>query len=140
MKEKKVTICLVSKQSDGETTQTTEIFSKGTFLKTPESFVISYDDTEATGFENAKTSVEVFDNKKAVIRRMGEMKSELIVENDKKHFCRYNTPFGDFTLGITSSAIENSLDKNGGRVKICYVLDINACYLGDFEIDITVTV
>lgn len=138
LKESDVNITLVSKQSDGEETSTTELFTKGRYRKTDGGYVISYEESEATGFAGSTTELCVFGNEKVVMERKGSAYSQLIIEKDKKHFCRYGTPFGDFTVGVLTSGIKSALDDSGGSLKFSYVIDINASYLGDFEIDISV--
>lgn len=138
LKAKDVNINLVSIQSDGTERQSTELFSKGSYFKENGEFVISYEESEATGFEGSVTTLRVCDDKKVVMERKGEVNSQLIIEKDKKHFCRYGTPYGDFTIGVNASEIKSCLDENGGTLRFSYVLDINASYLGDFEIEIEV--
>ena len=138
MKAKDVNITLVSNQWDGQDKQSTELFSKGKFFVGEKSFKVSYEESEATGFEGSVTSLEIWDDQKVVMERNGAVSSQLIIEMNKKHFCRYGTPYGDFTIGVSAKEIKNELDENGGRLKFSYVLDINASYMGDFEIEIEV--
>lgn len=138
MKSKDVNITLTSTQFDGNEKQSTELFTKGKLFACDEKIVISYEESEATGFEGSVTTLEVFSQDKVIMERKGEASSQLIIEKGKKHFCRYGTPYGDFTIGVSASDIKSTLDENGGKLKFCYVLDINASYLGDFEINIEV--
>lgn len=138
MKAKDVNITLISTQSDGNDKQSTELFTKGKLFVKDSAIVISYEESEATGFEGSVTTLEVYREDKVVMERKGAASSQLIIEKGKKHFCRYGTPYGDFTIGVNASEIKSNLDENGGKLKFCYVLDINASYLGDFEIDIEV--
>lgn len=138
MKAKDVNITLISTQSDGKDKQSTELFTKGKLFIKESGIVISYEESEATGFEGSVTTLEIYSENKVVMERKGAASSQLIIEKGKKHFCRYGTPYGDFTIGVNASEIKSNLDENGGKLRFCYVLDINASYLGDFEIDIEV--
>ena len=138
MKAKDVNITLISTQSDGNDKQSTELFTKGKLSFCDEKAIISYEESEATGFEGSVTTLEVFGNEKVVMERKGPATSQLIIEKGKKHFCRYGTPYGDFTIGVNAQQIDSKLTCEGGSLRFCYVLDINASYIGDFEIDITV--
>ena len=139
MNENNANIFLLSKQSDGQSTQTTEFIAKGTFHMTDDKFYLSYEDRDDSG-KSSLTAIEVCGQRQAIIRRTGEFSSDMIIEANKKHFCRYETPFGDFTMGISGVTIKNSLDECGGELKINYTLDINTSFLGDFEINIKVQV
>ncbi len=138
MKAKDVNITLISCQSDGNDKQSTELFTKGKLSFVNGNFVISYEESEATGFEGSVTTLEVFSQDKVIMERKGAASSQLIIEKGKKHFCRYGTPYGDFTIGVNAQDIKSTLDENGGKLRFSYVLDINASYIGDFEIDIDV--
>ncbi len=139
MKEKEVNITLVTTQSDGSEKQTMELFTKGRFSKNILGYVVSYEESEATGYEGSTTSLTIFDgNAKVEMQRTGASGSQLILEKGKKHFCRYGTPFGDFTVGVYASDIKSDLSDDGGTVRFNYVLDINASYIGDYEVVVTV--
>lgn len=138
MKAKDVNITLVSVQSDGNDKQSTELFAKGKLLKKDDRYVISYEESEATGFAGSVTTLEVFSQDKVIMERKGSATSQLIIEKGKKHFCRYGTPYGDFTIGVNAQDIVSQIDENGGKLKFSYVLDVNASYIGDFEINIDV--
>lgn len=139
MKDNAVNITLISTQSDGENHDKTELFTRGKYKKTNDGFVISYEESEATGFEGSTTSLESFGEEKVILERKGSSESQLIIEKGKKHFCRYGTPYGDFTVGVSADSIISTLGNNGGNLKFNYVIDINASYVGDFQIDINVT-
>ena len=133
-----VTISLVSTQSDGENSEQSEIITKGTYEKKDDLFVISYKETEATGFEGATTELCVYGNEKVVMNRTGGFMSNLIVEMGRKHYCQYGTPYGDITVGVNSKEITSQLDEQGGKVNFKYVIDVNSSYVGDFDVTIDV--
>lgn len=138
LKKKDVSIRLVSRQSDGENKEETELLSEGTLEIGDESYTISYEETEATGFEGSMTSLTAFGNEKVFMKRTGSVSSDLIVEIGRKHHCIYGTPYGEFSVGVTAKSVENKLDENGGVLNFHYIIDVNSCYLGDFEISIEV--
>ncbi|MDO4945545.1 MAG: DUF1934 domain-containing protein [Ruminococcus sp.] len=138
MNKKDVSIRLVSRQSDGESNEETEIFSMGTLEKTNQGYRISYAESEATGFEGSTTALETFGNSKVTMERSGAVSSNLIIEKNTKHHCVYGTPYGSFTVGVNAKDISSDLDDNGGRLDFHYVIDVNSSYLGDFEISVEV--
>lgn len=133
-----VTISLVSTQSDGQNTDQSEIITKGTFEKKDNCFVISYKETEATGFDGATTELSVYGDEKVVMNRTGDFMSNLIVEMGRKHYCQYGTPYGEIVVGINSKEIKSELDEYGGKVNFKYVIDVNSSYVGDFDVTIDV--
>ena len=135
---KNVSIRLVSSQSDGEQKEQTELMSEGKYEKLADGYKISYEESEATGYEGSVTTLSVLNGKKVVMERSGSVSSNLVVEMGKKHHCVYGTPYGDFMVGITARSVNSALDDNGGKLYFGYVIDINSSYIGDFEILIEV--
>lgn len=133
-----VIISLISTQFDGNTSEQTELITRGRLEKKADRYVISYDETEATGFDGTVTELSVYGNRKIVLNRRGEYMSNLIVEQGKKHHCHYGTPYGEIMVGVNSKEINSTLTENGGNVSFKYVIDVNSSYLGDFDISIDV--
>ncbi|MBR1739558.1 MAG: DUF1934 domain-containing protein [Ruminococcus sp.] len=138
MDKKNVSIKLISSQSDGESREETELFSRGSYEKTDLGYRISYEETEATGFEGSVTTLETFGNVKVVMDRRGAVTSNLVIEKGVKHHCIYGTPYGAFTVGVDSRSISSTLGDEGGSLKLHYVIDVNSSYVGDFEINVDV--
>ncbi|MDE5946133.1 MAG: DUF1934 domain-containing protein [Oscillospiraceae bacterium] len=96
-------------------------------------YTFKYDDTQATGFEGSTTTITVKGNDTASIIREGTANSALSLETNKKHFCHYGTPYGDFQIGVMTHFIKNNIEK-AGELALKYTLDINSSYISDNEI------
>lgn len=138
MSQNNVTISLISNQTDGVNTDQSEIITQGFFEKKDDRYIISYSESEATGFEGAITELSIYGNEKIVLNRSGEFMSNLIVEMGKKHHCVYGTPYGEIMVGINSKEINSELNDNGGKLNFKYVIDVNSSYVGDFDVTIDV--
>ena len=57
MTSKEVSIKLVSRQSDGNTKEETELISAGLYEATEKGYRISYEESEATGFQGSVTTL-----------------------------------------------------------------------------------
>ena len=140
MKEKDVSIKLISMQSDGKNSDKTEFFSRGKLKKNADGFVVSYEESELTGYEGCKSSITVYNGGRRVdLTRTGAVSSGLVIELDKRHHCMYNIPQGTIMFGISGTEINSNLDENGGSFDFHYVLDANSQYIGDFDISVEVT-
>lgn len=137
MKNDDVMITLTSIQwQNGERSQT-ELVTRANLSKSGRTDIISYEDTEATGFEGSVTTIRIDSGKSASIIREGTANSALFLETGKKHFCQYGTPYGTLQLGIYTHEIRNTLAKNGS-IYMKYTLDLNASHLSDNEIIMTI--
>lgn len=138
MKKQDVSIKLVSSQSDGDKKESVELLSRATYEKTDSGYKLTYDESEATGFDGSTTTIELFEGKKVVMSRRGSVFSNLILELGKKHHCIYGTPYGEFMIGVNANYIRSNLDENGGKLDFKYVIDVNSSYVGDFDISIEI--
>lgn len=129
---------LVSSQSDGDKKESTELLSRAIYEKTISGYKLTYDESEATGYEGSTTTIELFEGKKVVMSRTGSVSSNLIVELGTKHHCVYGTPYGDFMVGVNAKSIDSELDEKGGKLDFKYVIDVNSSYVGDFDVYIEV--
>ncbi len=137
--EKVVTMTLKGVQNlDGEISES-EIITNAVFSTVRNGFKIVYEESEATGFEGEHTEITTCGNEMATIQRSGESGSLLVVEKDKKHHCRYFTPFGELSIGIYANAIENNLTADGGSLYLKYTVDANSSYISDNEVMIQIS-
>ncbi len=132
-----VMISLTSVQWQDDEKSETELLTKANFSQSGDNYVISYNDTEATGFEGSVTTITINGNKSASIVRTGTANSVLSLETGKKHYCQYGTPFGSVQLGIYTHSIRNSINKDG-KLYMKYTLDVNSSLISDNEIILTI--
>lgn len=133
MKKNNVMISLTSIQwSDGEKIET-ELFTKASLTLGAGKDVISYQDSEATGFVGSVTTITVEGGRCASIVREGTANSLLSLEVGRKHYCQYGTPYGNMQIGVYTHSIDNKLNESG-RLYLKYSLDLNSSHLSDNEI------
>jgi uncharacterized beta-barrel protein YwiB (DUF1934 family) len=53
-------------------------------------------------------------------------RSNLVLEEGKRHLCQYGTPYGSLTLGVFTSKIDDRLNDHGGKLELEYTLDVNS--------------
>lgn len=138
MEKNNVMLSLTSIQwADGERSET-ELLTRASIIRTEEKDIISYEDTQATGFEGSVTTITVKGSEYASIVREGTANSMISMEIGRKHFCQYGTPFGNMQLGVYTHAINNDLSGNGS-LYLKYSLDLNSSHLSDNEIIMRIT-
>ena len=128
-----ITISLTSIQWVEDEKSETELITKAFYEKKGNKNIISYEDTEATGFDGSVTIIEAEESKMASIIRKGTANSVINLEMGKKHFCQYETPFGALQIGVYTKSIDNSLDTDG-KLYLKYALDMNSVFVSDNEI------
>lgn len=102
-----------------------EIKTVGTYSECDGRTEISYDETELTGMEGARTSVHFDANSPEVVTmlRTGSVTTALVFEKGKRHHCVYNTPYMTFEVCVHTLDVKNGLLKNGS-ISIDYIVEI----------------
>ncbi len=137
--ERQVMISLTSINTVDDDSTKMELNTAGTLKKLKSGgFVISYEESEVTGFSGSTTSLTIDGDNIVNLKRTGTAPSDLILEKDRKHYCHYGTPYGDFTMGIFTHCIYNDISEDGGEMYLKYTVDINSSYVSDNEIYIKV--
>ena len=71
---------------------------------------------------------------KSVVRvtlmRTGEVCSQMVFEEGRRHHSVYSTPYGNLEIGIVTSRLENTISPQGGRLEIEYSMEIDHALAG----------
>jgi uncharacterized beta-barrel protein YwiB (DUF1934 family) len=116
---------------------TVELLTCGRFYRRNNSYWLSYDESETTGFEGHKTTLRIEDGK-VTMRRSGVSESQLVIQQGIRHQCLYDTGFGSITVGVNGRAVKSTLDDNGGTVDFSYSMDINTALTSENRVIIEV--
>lgn len=100
--------------------------------------IISYEESETTGMEGSNMQLRIAKDGMISIVRTGSYQTHLVVQKGKKHFCHYETPFGEFAVGVSAKWIRNELTDEGGKLAMRYTVDANTTLLSDNEIQLHV--
>ena len=116
---------------------TIELLTCGRFYRRNNSYWVSYDETETTGYEGHKTTLHI-EPDKVTMRRSGVSESQLIVQKGVRHQCMYNTGFGAMTVGVSGKNVKSTLSDDGGTVDFSYSMDINTALTSENRVIIKV--
>ena len=123
----------------GDDDDVVELLTTGFFSRQKDGYLISYEESEATGFEGASTTL--FYEEKAdrvTLTRSGSVNSQLIVEKGKRHQCSYDLGFGSMIIGVNCSIIHSTLSEDGGEIGFSYSLDLNTALTSENRVEIAV--
>lgn len=114
-----------------------ELFTTGEYYKKNGEYYISYQETEATGFEGSRTTMRIQPGK-VTLERVGEATTQLIVERGVRHQCHYDVGYGDMLIGVLGGRVKSDLDDGGGSVEFRYSLDVNSQLASENEMYVNV--
>lgn len=121
---------------DGES-DIIELSTLGKLSEKDGRFLISYEESETLKDHTVKTLLKTENNKVTMIRS-GGMESRLVIEKGRRNTCFYSIPQGEIVLGIFGESIENSLNENGGSLKMSYTIDLENSLLSRNTVEISV--
>lgn len=122
--------------ADGES-NTLELDTAGTMVRSADGYKLTYKESETTGMEGVTTSLIV---KPSIItlERQGAMTSLMVLEKGRRTMCNYDTGYGTLMMGVYASDICTSLADKGGKFDFHYTLDINSGITSSHDVYVTV--
>ena len=100
-------------------------------------YTLSYQESEITGLEGTFTTFQVNPDRITLMRE-GEVSSQMVFQEGRRHLSVYNTPFGSMTVGVNTRSLSSTLTETGGQINIDYALEIDHALAGtnSFFIDV----
>lgn len=106
-----------------------ELVTEGKLEDAEGALRLSYQESELTGMEGTTTVFHV-EPERVTLLRMGNVSSEMVFEEGRRHMSLYSTPYGSMEVGILARKLRSTLDQNGGKLEINYDIEINHTLAG----------
>ena len=101
-----------------------EVITAGKCIRQGDKYCITYEESELTGMKGTTTTLTV-DGKRVTLIRSGAANSQFIFEKGARHVCFYETPYGAFSIGVRTGAINVDIGDREGHISAEYLLDID---------------
>jgi len=113
------------------------LMTEGGFEYQDGAYFIDYEESELTGLEGTKTSIEVGSDYVS-LKRDGTVNTQMLFMKDRKTSSYYSTPYGDMQINIFTDNLNIDMTPKGGKINVDYFIDINNLSTGknNFEIEI----
>lgn len=122
----------------GDDKDTLELITKGSYGVRNGITYIRYKENEASGMLGITTTLKIDNNNMVNLIRTGTSRSQLIIEQGKRHICYYDIGVGGIYVGVSSYEVKNNLTKTGGDLEFKYSLDVNSVLQSENHIFINV--
>lgn len=110
---------------NGTSPEVTELVTEGLFsCDGDDEYTLSYEESELTGLEGTLTTFLVEAGRVTLLRE-GQVNSQMVFEEGRRHLSLYNTPCGSLTIGVDTRRMKIRLGENGGEIEIIYALEID---------------
>ena len=107
----------------------TELMTEGILERTAGGLRLTYQETALTGMEGTTTTFEV-SGSQVILTRTGSVNSQMVFEEGRQHTSLYETPFGELSVDIQTSALRHNLSERGGILEIKYSIAVEHAATG----------
>ena len=107
-----------------------ELVTSGTLKRDSRGgFTVSYQESELTGLEGTTTKLHI-DGGKVTLLREGNINSQMVFEEGRRHLSMYETPYGELSIGVNTKRMRSTVDEAGGELEIDYAIEIDNLLAG----------
>ena len=107
-----------------------ELVTSGTLNRDGQGgFTISYQESELTGLEGTTTKLHI-DGGRVTLLREGNINSQMVFEEGRRHLSMYETPYGELSIGVNTRRMRSTLGEAGGDLEIDYAIEIDNLLAG----------
>jgi uncharacterized beta-barrel protein YwiB (DUF1934 family) len=109
-----------------------ELVTEGTLEKTPDGWVLGYDESSLTGLEGVHTTFTV-DRNCVTLSRTGKLRSTMVFREGVAHDSLYEMEFGALMITVCATKIRHDLSEKGGVVDLKYSIEIEKSTAGTVD-------
>ena len=80
------------------------------------------------------------DPKSVYMTRTGAFTTNLLLQQNRRNTCQYNTPYGTMMMGIFTYDIDSAMNEDGGDLAFTYSLDVEGGTVSKTELHFNVIV
>lgn len=130
MEQQIVVITLRGKQylEDGKP-EAVELVTEGVMEWKADCCALTYLETEMTGMGSTKTTIQICGEEVTILRE-GEVFTQMVFRQGKRHLSLYNTPYGEMTIGVHARHVMVDMDENGGDIELDYNIEMDHAVTG----------
>ena len=129
--ENNVIISIRGKQSfEDQEPEIIELVTEGRLsLDGEDGYTLSYQESELTGLEGTLTTFQI-EPERVTLLRVGEVNSQMVFEEGRRHLSMYDTPYGALSIGVNTRRMRSDLSASGGSIEIDYAIEIDHALAG----------
>lgn len=116
---------------DNEEPEVTELVTEGVLSSLGGGeYTLRYQESELTGLEGTLTTFQIEEGRVTLLRE-GQVNSQMVFEEGRRHLSMYDTPYGALSIGINTRRMKVKLGETGGDIEIDYAIEIDHAVAGE---------
>ena len=136
--ENNVIISIQGRQSfEDQEPEVIELVTEGRLTRDEGGYTLSYQESELTGLEGTLTTFQI-EPQRVTLLRVGEVNSQMVFEEGRRHLSMYDTPYGALSIGVNTRKMRADLNDRGGSIEIDYAIEIDHALAGQNLFQISV--
>lgn len=100
-------------------------------------YTLTYQESELTGLDGTMTTF-LIEKGRVTLLREGQVNSQMVFEQGRRHLSMYNTPYGALSIGVNTRKMKVDLGESGGEIEINYAIEIDHAVAGENLFQISV--
>ena len=125
--ERERIIQILDMQEGRDAPEAIEVTTRGVLEGDEDDYTLRYTEYFGDGL-SSNTTIRVTGGKRVCILRTGDIDTELVVEEGRRHQSVYDTPFGSMTVGVYANAVHSAVIASGGELFMEYTVDIDGMF------------
>lgn len=130
-----VVVRILDSHNGGDETSGSELITTGRFIGNREHFSLSYTEQDED-LKSCETTLFVEGQERIQMTRTGRYTAEMTMEKNKRHSCHYETPYGEFIMGVYAHEINSNVVGSSGSLSFRYSIDFNSSNSSENELRI----
>lgn len=115
-----------------------EVMSPALFYEKNGKFYILYEEMDDTHTALIKNTLKITPDESLEMIKNGSVTSHMIFEIGHTTNNAYQTPFGDFNLGVTANSMYMHIEEEHITIELNYSLDVNYEHMADCDLSIDI--
>lgn len=137
-KRRPVLITIVGKQwQQNDEPSKIRLITEGEWERRADHSVLTYQEGEASGLGDTRTTLVLHDDESVSMLREGENSMRMDFRSGARHITNMLTPFGNLTMGLFTNEVTTRSDSEGGEVHISYAMDSSQSKALNTKLDIS---
>jgi uncharacterized beta-barrel protein YwiB (DUF1934 family) len=99
-----------------------DVVAEGSMVRLPQGYTVSY--REPFDREEDSLTTLLVEGERVTLLRSGSTNSQMVFEEGRRHVSYYDTAGGPAAVGVTASRVETEMGLDGGRIEVCYGVEI----------------